>query len=220
MQILNQLHAFIWESMTINNCNTYFIDGPTRILIDPGHLNLFDHVQKGLTALGLGIEDIGLIICTHAHPDHIEAVRLFKKPALIAIHEKDWRLVKDSSQYIDASSRSGIDSSIPDLFLKEGDLSVGGIEFKVFHTPGHSPGSITLYWPEKKVLFTGDLVFKEGVGRTDITGGDGEQLKESIKRMAELDTEWLLTGHGEIVSGKKEVMTNFDQIEQFYFRYI
>lgn len=207
--------------MTINNCNTYLIEGPTRILIDPGHLNLFDHILKGLNNLGLGIEDIGLIICTHAHPDHIEAVRLFQKaPALIAIHEKDWQLIKAASRPISTPMSSDLDSNAPDLFLREGDLMVGEKEFKVFHTPGHSPGSITLYWSEKKVLFTGDLVFKEGVGRTDITGGDGSQLKKSIKRMAKLDTEWLLSGHGEIIAGKNQVKTNFDQIEQFYFRYI
>jgi glyoxylase-like metal-dependent hydrolase (beta-lactamase superfamily II) len=66
----------------------------------------------------------------------------------------------------------------------------------IFHTPGHSPGSATLYWPAQKALFTGDLIFKEGFGRTDLPGGDSATLKESIKRMAELDVELLLSGHG------------------------
>ncbi|MBW2158037.1 MAG: MBL fold metallo-hydrolase, partial [Deltaproteobacteria bacterium] len=69
----------MWESMSANNCNTYLIDGPTRILIDPGHRHLFDHVNQGLMELNLTLEDIGLIICTHAHPDHMEAVQLFNK---------------------------------------------------------------------------------------------------------------------------------------------
>jgi len=71
MRICHQLHAFLWKSMTVNNCNTYFIDGPTRILIDPGHVAQFDHVVHGLKELGLTPKDIDLIICTHAHPDHI-----------------------------------------------------------------------------------------------------------------------------------------------------
>ena len=54
MQIANNLHAFIWQSMTTNNCNAYFIDGPKRILIDPGHRALLDHVDLGLKELGLG----------------------------------------------------------------------------------------------------------------------------------------------------------------------
>ena len=57
MKIFESLHAFIWESMTVNNCNTYFIDGPTRILIDPGHLSYFNHVKTGLADLSVSLED-------------------------------------------------------------------------------------------------------------------------------------------------------------------
>jgi glyoxylase-like metal-dependent hydrolase (beta-lactamase superfamily II) len=113
-----------------------------------------------------------------------------------------------------------MDSIRPDFFLQEGDLALQGIDLKVFHTPGHSPGSVSLFWPDHKVLFTGDLVFKDGLGRTDLPGGDGSKLKASIKRLAELDVEWLLSGHGEIVSGSKEVKANFEGIEQFWFAYI
>jgi glyoxylase-like metal-dependent hydrolase (beta-lactamase superfamily II) len=91
---------------------------------------------------------------------------------------------------------------------------------QVFHTPGHSPGSLCLYWPMQKALFSGDLVFKEGLGRTDLPGGEGATIKESIKRMSQLDVELLLSGHGEIVSGAQEVKSNFDQIEDFWFRYV
>ena len=94
------------------------------------------------------------------------------------------------------------------------------LELSVIHTPGHSPGSASLYWPLQKALFTGDLIFREGVGRTDLPGGDGSLLKESIKRLAELDVEWLLPGHGNFISGAKAVRKNFDQVEQFYFAYV
>ena len=76
MKITNNLHAFVWESMTTNNCNSYLIGGSARVLIDPGHSRLFDHVELGLKELGLTTSDIGLVICTHAHPDHIEGVQL------------------------------------------------------------------------------------------------------------------------------------------------
>ncbi len=221
MQLFDNLHAFIWESMTVNNCNTYLIDGPTKVLIDPGHKKLFTHVQKGFEKLRLGIEDIGLVICTHAHPDHIEAVQLFKEtPANITIHDKEWQMAKSMEKHINASLGVNLDSISPDFFLTEGNLSVNGLDFEIFHTPGHSPGSISIYWPEQKTLFTGDLIFKEGVGRTDLPGGDGSKLKESIKRLSDLDTEWLLSGHGDIISGAKEVRSNFEQVEQFYFAYV
>jgi glyoxylase-like metal-dependent hydrolase (beta-lactamase superfamily II) len=90
----------------------------------------------------------------------------------------------------------------------------------VFHTPGHSPGSISIYWNSQKALFTGDLVFKEGLGRTDLPGGNGSMLKQSIKRLAELEVDYLLPGHGDIITGAEKVSKNFNEIEQFYFAYV
>ena len=221
MQIVDNIYAFMWESMSANNCNTYLIDGPTRILIDPGHRNLFDHVREGLRKLDLAIEDIGLILCTHAHPDHMEAVQLFSKTqALITLHAKEWNFLKTMDKQIRAAIGLDVDSIVPDFFLTEGDLSVNGINMEVVYTPGHSPGSISLYLPEKKMLFSGDLLFKGGVGRTDLPGGNGSQLKDSIKSLTQLEIEWLLPGHGEIVSGGTNVKTNFDQIVQSVFNYI
>ena len=62
MQIVNNLHAFVWQSPTANNCNAYFIDGPCRVLIDPGHRALFEHVDLGLKELGLNTDDIDLVV--------------------------------------------------------------------------------------------------------------------------------------------------------------
>ena len=221
MQIANNLHAFIWQSPTANNCNAYFIDGPTRILIDPGHRALIDHVDIGLMDLGLNIDDIDLVICTHAHPDHLEAVQLFKeKAALFTLHETEWQWARVEGKQMAASFGIDIDTFAPDFFLQEGELSLDGLEMEVFHTPGHSPGSVCLYWPLQKALFTGDLIFKDGLGRTDLPGGDGEKIKESIKRMSRLDVELLLSGHGEIISGAKEVKSNYERIEEFWFGYV
>lgn len=221
MHVIDNIHAFIWQSMTANNCNSYLIDGPTRVLIDPGHRAMFGHVESGLRELGLGIDDIDLIICTHAHPDHLEAVQLFKeKRALFTLHETEWQWIDTIGKQMSAAFGIDINSIRPDFFLQQGDLSLDDLELKVFHTPGHSPGSVSLYWPDQKALFTGDLVFKEGLGRTDLPGGDGSKLKASIKRLVELDVEWLLSGHGDIISGSKEVKANFEGIEQFWFGYI
>ena len=95
-----------------------------------------------------------------------------------------------------------------------------GLDLKVFHTPGHSPGSVCLYWTQQKALFSGDLVFKEGIGRTDLPGGDGAKLKESIKKLVNLEIDWLFPGHGNMISGKEEVRSNFNEIENFWFKHI
>jgi len=69
-------------------------------------------------------------------------------------------------------------------------------------------------------MFTGDLVFKEGIGRTDLPGGNGSVLKESIKKLAKLEIEWLLPGHGDIISGAKDVEKNFAHLQQFWLTHI
>lgn len=221
MQIIDNIYGFMWKSMSANNCNTYLIDGPTRILIDPGHRNLFGHVQQGLMKLDLTLEDIGLIICTHAHPDHIEAVQRFKKTSVLTtLHHKEWHFLKTMAPHVRASMGFNSDSLEPDFFLKEGDISINNVELKVLHTPGHSPGSISLYLPTIKLLFTGDLVFKGGIGRTDLPGGKGSLLKESLKKLKEFEIEWLLPGHGDIISGAEEVRTNFIHLQQLWPGYI
>ncbi len=221
MKIAQNVHAFIWKSMSANNCNTYLIDGPTRVLIDPGHRDLFDHVKQGFGELGLTLEDIGLIICTHAHPDHIEAVQLFHAlPTPVTLHYKAWKFLQTMDKYSNNIFAISSNSIAPDFFLKNGDISINGLNLKVFHTPGHSPGSICLYCPEQKLLFTGDLVFKGGIGRTDLPGGDGSRLIQSIKGLSGLELEWLLPGHGDIIDGATAVKANFDQLKQYGFNYL
>jgi hydroxyacylglutathione hydrolase len=221
MEIIENIHAFLWQSMTANNCNAYLINGRNPILIDPGHVSLFAHVEKGLEALGMSVNDISLVICTHAHPDHIEAVQRFNRQSTqIAFHESAWELIKQMGRYAGLQNSMGLDAYAPDFFLKEGILDVDGTELSIMHTPGHSPGSITLYLPANKSLFTGDLIFHEGVGRTDLPGGDGAQLKASIQRLTGLDVETLLPGHGEIVSSREAVKRNFDSVVDYWFSYV
>lgn len=221
MQLTDNLYAFLWQSMTANNCNTYLIDGPSRVLIDPGHRAHFGHIQRELEALDLGIDDIDVVICTHAHPDHLEAVALFKDtPALFALHETEWQWAATIGKQMSAAYGIDIDDFRPDFFLQEGNLALNGLELDIIHTPGHSPGSISLYWPLQKALFTGDLIFKEGVGRTDLPAGDGSLLKQSIQGLKDLDAAWLLSGHGDVISGAEKVKKNFADVESFYFAYV
>ena len=214
MKITDNLYAFIWRNPQANNCNTYLIKGAKTILVDPGHVHLFDYVRSGLLDLNLTPEQIDLIIITHAHPDHMEAVTLFKKPTLLTMSLAEFEFVK---QWVGREAVKGIE---PDFYLQEGELIVEDLSFQVISTPGHSPGSICLYWPEHKALFTGDLIFNQGIGRTDLPGGNGPLLKESIMQIAGLDIEYILSGHGEVIKGKKAVEANFRMIESNWFDYL
>ena len=221
MELTSRLHAFLWTLSGANNCNTYLIRSEKNILIDPGHAAHFDHVRRQLKDLELTEQDIDLIICTHAHPDHMEAVTLFQDtPALFAIHAAEWRLVREMAAYLRTAMDVEPQRFEPDFFLEEGDLTLGDIRLKVYHTPGHAPGAVTLLWPESRVLFTGDLIFKDGLGRTDLPGGDSEDLKQSIRRMASMDVAWLLPGHGDVISGAASVKANFEQVERMWFAYL
>lgn len=219
MELLDNLHVFLWNSMTANNCNTYFIDGEKKILIDPGHYHLFDHVRGELARLSLSPEDMQMVIITHGHPDHMEGVRIFQgTDTMVAVSSSEMEFIQTvAPHYGEALGISGFE---PEVLLQEGDLRIGDLGFEVIHTPGHSPGSICLYWPDRKVLFTGDVVFNQGIGRTDLPGGNGEELKESIRRISELDVEYLLTGHGDIVTGREAVKENFKTIEAYWFAYL
>jgi hydroxyacylglutathione hydrolase len=219
MKILENLHGFLWSSMSANNCNTYLIDGPARVLIDPGHAHLFGHVETALGQLGLDLDDIDLVLTTHCHPDHVEAVRLFKdRRTLFGVNEIDYALMREMGRTLGAALDP--EAYLPAFFLQEGVFAIKGLEFQIIHTPGHSPGSISLYWPEQKALFTGDVIFREGLGRVDLPGGNGNTLKESIKRLSELEVERLLPGHGDIIQDAAVVQTNFRMVEHLWFAYI
>jgi hydroxyacylglutathione hydrolase len=211
MEIAEGLHAFIWKNPQANNTNTYLITGSKNILVDPGHLQLFDHVRTGLARLNLSPDRIDAVLLTHGHVDHMEAMPLFRKPTLLAMS-------REASQFI--RECGGDDRFAPDFFLGEGNLRIGDISLDILLTPGHSPGSICLYWPDRKALFTGDVIFSQSIGRTDLPGGSGKLLKESIQRLVKLDVEYLLSGHGGPVIGKKAVRDNFRMVADCWFSYL
>lgn len=219
MKIFEDLYAFLWLDPSANNCNTYFINGPKKILVDPGHEHLFGHVRDNLADISLTPSDIDLVIITHAHPDHMEGVSLFAgTPALTAVYDTESTFNNDMSSPFGRGLAAP--RFEPDILLQEGKLRVGGCDFQVIHAPGHSPGSVCLLWPDKKVLFSGDVVFNQGVGRTDLPGGNGNALKESIRNLSRLDIDFLLPGHGDIVSGADRVKANFEEIERVWFAYL
>jgi hydroxyacylglutathione hydrolase len=221
MKLDSDLFAYPWVSMQENNCNSYLIGGDVPVLIDPGHQHLVKNLINQMEKDKNRLEDIRLIIATHVHPDHFEATQTFARAGvLLALHPEEEKFMKETG----GEFYRGFGMEMPeikvDFFLKEGELKLGTKTLQVLYTPGHSPGSISLYWPEKKALFTGDVVFAMGVGRTDFPGGDGNLLRDSIERLARLDAEWLLSGHGEVLKGKKNIQRNFSYIRTNFFEYL
>ncbi len=217
MKLLEDLYIYPWFSQTENNCNTIFIDGKPPVLVDPGHRHLFSHVIEGMASEGKIVDHIKFIIVTHSHPDHAEGCDLFGDEVIKAISFEEYSYLKGEGKELFLASGSQPPRENWKIFLKEGRLKIGDKTFRVIDTPGHTPGSICLYWEEKRVLISGDTVFYMGVGRFDLPGGDGERLKESVIKLSKLDIEYLIPGHGELLAGSKVIKRNFKFILDEFF---
>lgn len=220
LKLINDLYCYIWQGAD-NNCNSYLLrnklGGNKHVLIDPGHIVTPYYKEPGLNNLvekmkedGLVLEDIGLVIITHAHFDHCEAANVIRERygALVALHKADEEAYRRFGGQVD-------------IYLTEGELTLvnqNEARLQIYHAPGHSPGHIVVYWPEERALVVGDVIFYHSTGRVDFFGGDERLLKQSIERLATLDVEYLLCGHPYghpgIISGEDAVQQNFDFIKR------
>ncbi|RJP55767.1 MAG: MBL fold metallo-hydrolase [Deltaproteobacteria bacterium] len=221
MKLEDDLYYYPWTSMVENNCNSYYLGGKIPTLIDTGHKHRVSNLSSLMESDGIDPKGIKLVISTHAHPDHFEGNQIFaNNGAMMAIHKEEDRFLREVGGRFYRMFGMEMPDFKADFYLKEGNLVLGKNELQIYHTPGHSPGSISVYWPEKKALITGDVVFNQGVGRTDFPGCDGRLLKESIEKLSRLDVEYLLPGHGDIIVGRNEVIQNFDFIKKAIFAYL
>lgn len=127
---------------------------------------------------------IGQVINTHGHFDHVGANRMvmerFKSQLLI--HEADRALLARASAVAGSYGIIGENSPQPDGFLSDGmEIAFGKRILKVLHTPGHTPGGCCLYIEDEKTIITGDTLFADSIGRTDLPGGSHEQLLKSVQ---------------------------------------
>lgn len=217
MKVLDNIFLYPWTSYEANNCNTVFIDGPVPTLIDPGHKKFLGNVMNNMVRDGKDIESVKLIIATHAHPDHVESSDVFDNQTMRAIGKVEYEFCNNGGKELFLMTGCEMPRKPYSFYLDEGDLVIGGTRFRVILTPGHSPGSLCLYCEEKKLLISGDTLFYMGVGRTDLPGGSMEELARSIGKLASLDIEYLLPGHGEAIHGRDAIQKNFDVIINEFF---
>jgi len=222
MRVSEKLFAYPWRDVRANNGNSYVIrTEETVCLIDPGLEAFLPQLFQSLEHDGIQPEDVKSVILTHGHPDHMEGgLALKKRGARVGIHKEEEAYIREMGPYL--ARMLGIDMPEVsfDFFLQEGELQIGGERFQVLHTPGHSPGSVCLFWEGPRILFSGDLIFAQGVGRTDFPGGDGNLLKQSIRRCSTLGAAMLMPGHGEPIFEADGVAKNFEMIERMYFDYL
>ena len=177
------------------NCYIAYCENTKKaVVIDPG--GDASRIMAAINREGLTVE---AIINTHGHADHVMANIKVKEAtgAPLWIHSADADMLGSGSRNLSAYLGGSVSCGTPDRLLAEGDvLSVGDFTLKVLHTPGHTPGGISLL--ADKEVFVGDTLFAESIGRTDFPGGSYSQLIQSIKtKLMTLDDDVkAYPGHG------------------------
>ncbi len=165
------------------------------IVVDPG-----GDIEIILGKIEENNLSIKYIVLTHGHGDHLGGAKKLKEKlnVPVLVHEEDEELVKDANKNLSIIMDFGPVDFNPDILLKDGDaIEFGDLKAKVIHTPGHTRGGICL--KINNHLFTGDTLFKGSIGRTDLLGGDYDNIINSIKeKILVLDDDIIvMPGHGE-----------------------
>ncbi len=187
--------------------NCYILgDEETReaVVIDPG-----GDEEEILDVLSRNKLQLKLIIDTHGHFDHVDANQPLKDAtgAKIAIHEADAQMLHKPSAEAMFFTGNRLRLSQPDILLKENDiLTFGTYRLKVLHTPGHTPGGISLLLEDHPYVYVGDLLFAGSIGRTDFPGGSYDDLINAVKtKIFPLgDNYSVYPGHGPVTTVAQE----------------
>jgi len=180
-----------------NETNCYLVaaeSGGDCLVIDPGA-----EADKIVKAAAVERLQIKTIILTHAHYDHMGAVADLQKltKAQLCLHKEELPILKDPIKNLSTYIGTEAVSLKTSCLLSDGQtVQVGSVAYKIIHTPGHTPGSISVL--ANTALFCGDLIFQNSVGRTDLPGGNSDLLHHSIhEKIMTLDDDiTVYPGHG------------------------
>ncbi len=194
--------------------NTYLLydDKGSAFVIDPGNSNSSEN-----TVLKSFIDENNLkverLLLTHAHIDHIFGNRFIQDTygLLPEVHQDDLFLIEAMERTAAMYGLSCEPSPLPKHFIKDGDkISLGQYQLECIHSPGHSPGSISFFIKNQKILISGDVLFRESIGRSDLPKGNHQTLILSIqKKLFGLnDDVKVYSGHGPVTTIGHEKQNN------------
>jgi glyoxylase-like metal-dependent hydrolase (beta-lactamase superfamily II) len=192
------IHEILPVGMLACNCSVLGDESTGEaVVIDPG--DDIEEVQQILTKHHLRVK---YIVATHAHIDHVGGIEKLKKAtgAAVLMHQKDLPLYQNLALQAEWLGVPVPGVTEVDQFLKEGDsLHCGTLNLEVLHTPGHSPGSLSIHLPgENERILSGDTLFQGSIGRTDLWGGSLDEILRSIHNRLLIfpDQTPVFPGHG------------------------
>lgn len=188
--------------------NAYLLadeDSKEAIVVDPS--GKIDEILEEIKTNDLSLK---YIVLTHAHGDHMCALKeiLSKTNTHLLINENDKDLLLDSQNNLSYRICKELIELEADRYLKDGEIiKLGSKEIKIIETPGHTKGSMCLLCED--ILITGDTLFAGSIGRSDLYGGDFDELDESLNKLAKLDDEIkVFPGHGGFSTIGREKQVN------------
>ena len=191
------------------NCSVIGDEGTREaMVIDPG-----DDINQVLSLVKKNGLSVKQIVVTHAHIDHVGGAMKLRQVtgAPILLNQNDYALLKMldvQAAWVGMASPGAVEIDQP---LGEGDkLRTGSLEATVLHTPGHTEGSVCLYFPAQQKLIAGDTLFAGSIGRTDLPGGSFEKIMSSLHQrvLALPDATIVIPGHGPLTTIGEERKSN------------
>ena len=182
--------------------NTYVLYDETKeaIIVDPGCFNSSEEKQLSAFISDKELTPVKLVN-THAHVDHVLGNKFIANNYQIGLelYNSEYPMLKMAKTSADLYGVPYNESPEPSAFLKEGDLlKFGSTELEILYVPGHAPDHLVFLNRSQKLLIAGDTLFKGSIGRTDLPGGNHEQLLDNIrKKLFTMDSEVVVySGHG------------------------
>lgn len=215
MRPIEVVKDFFFLERGFLNGNHFVCRCERPVLVDTAYISNFDDTARLIGQLGIDLRDVGLIVTTHTHCDHIGGNRYIqeKSGCEIALHAvgkhfidtRDdwstwWKYYNQKAEFFDST-----------LALNDGDtISIGPHEFEVVYTPGHASDGIVLYHPREKILLSSDTLWEDDMAVFTLRIEGSRALfvhQESLERLSDLDIKGVFPGHGRPFTGVKEAIS-------------